>query len=252
MPEELDPTSVIDPPDLEGAPAPEPEPEVEPIVAPTGFDPAAMATAFASALKEAGVGPQQHQQEQKQLSPEEAKKLLNVWDPDDAFIQKFGNLDTQKAAIAEMRDFFIKQADTVTQLRMQEFQQQMQQQFAPVQQFVSEQQAAARETKFNGTYPELAKSELTPLRDAVINGLATSGALKGKTDADAFKAIAGAMEAVIKQANPTFKLSAGSIPATKTKTTNGNALKPTTGGSGGGGGGKAVDTSGKPRALAFL
>lgn len=240
-------TDVLNAPSLGGETEPTTT-ETTPAAAPA-FDAAAMASAFAGALKESGYVPPQPQQ-QKVLTPEEAKKLLNVWEPDDAFVQEFGNLDTQKAAFGKMRDFFIKQADTITQLRMQEFQQQMESRYAPVQQYVTEQQAVSRETRFNTSFPDLAKPELKPLLGSVIQGLAAQGALDPKDEGKTFKTIASAMEKVIQTQNPNFKLSpAGTTPTAKT---NGNALRPTTGGSGGGGGGKSVDTSGKPRALSLL
>lgn len=265
MPDEpkYDPLSALDAdlPSLEPEVEPEPTdptPEVEPETTPTAppaTDPAALATAFAEGLKQAGFVPQaKAEQTPPPLTPEEAKKLLNVMEIDDKFVEEFDNLDTRKAKLEAFRDGVIRQADTVTQLRLQQFQQQIESRYAPVEQYVSTQEATARETRFNTTYPDLAKPELIPLRDTIINGLASQGALRGKSEKEIFTLIASSAEAVIKQANPAFKLSpAGSSPAGKPTKTNPNAIRPTTGGAGGGGGGKAVvaDT-GKAKVLQFL
>jgi len=225
----------------------EPEPKLEPKAA---FDYKALAAANAEAFKAAGFAPAAPKVEpQKQLTPEEAKKLLNVWEPDDAFLQEFGNLETQKAAIAKMRDNFIRQADTVAQLRMQEMQQQLEVRYAPLQNYVTEQEAVARETRFNTQFPDLAKPELRPLLTSIVQGLAAQGALDPKDETKTFKTIATAVEAVIKQTNPNFKLSPASAGGKPNN--NGNALRATTSGSGGGGGGKAP-ASDKPLGVRLL
>ena len=261
MPEETeqgqDPTkvNVIDLLDDGPEPVPEPEPtdptpepEPEPVAVPVANDPAALATAFAEGLKQAGFVPPAAsvKPEEKPLTPEDAKKLLNVMEIDDKFLEEFDNLDTRKAKLEAFRDGVIRQADTITQLRLNEFQKVIESRYAPVEQFVSTKEAEAREARFNTQFPDLAKPELVPLRDTIINGLAAQGVLKGKNEKEIFGLIAQSAEAVIKQANPDFKLSpagsspAGSKPASKT---NPNALRATTSGAGGGGGGSKTDVS---------
>lgn len=216
------------------------------------IDYVALAAANAEAFKAAGIGALP-KAEPKQLTAEEAKKLLNVWEPDDEFVAKFGNLDTQKAAIAQIRDAIVKQADTITQMRLAEMQEALEAKYGPIVQHVTEQQAATREAKFNTIYQDLAKPELVPLRDSIMHGLAGQGAFKGKSETDIFKLTADAMVAVIKQANPNFKLSpGGSTPTVKsTKPTIGSGLRPTTSGAGGGGGGSSSG-DGRPLGVQLL
>jgi hypothetical protein len=216
------------------------------------FDPKAMAAAFADGLKTAGFSAPVAQQAPA-MTAEEAKKLLNVWDPSDEFVTKFGNIDTQKAAIAEMRDGIIKQMDTIAQLRMQEMAQQYEGRLEPLQQYVSSQEATARESRFHTTFPDLAKPELQPLINTVIQGLAQSKQLDPSDEKKTFQTIATAVESVIAQAQPGFKLTPGGSTPTGQKPNNSNALSATTSGSGGGGGGKgSADVSGKPKAMQFL
>lgn len=196
------------------------------------FDHDRFAAAIAAGLKQAAPPVQQ---QAPQLTPEQARKQLNVWEPDDAFIQKFGDLATQKAAIADMRDYFIRQSDTITQLRLQEMQQKFNEQFAPIQQHIQEQAAVARETRFNTQFPTLAKPELRPILSAVIQGLGQQGQLTGD-EKTIFTKIAAAVNAVVPQLTP-----GGSTPAGKPT---GRGLAPTTSGAGGGGGGNPAPANG--------
>lgn len=222
----------------------------EPVGSPAApaFDPAALAGAFAQSLKDAGIGAPQPAVE-KPLTPEEAKKLLNVWEPDDTFMAKFGNLETQKAALGEMRDAIVRQMDTIAQLRLAEQAKLYEDRLTPIQQYYVEQQAVAREGRFNKAYPDFAKPELKPLLTSVVQGLIAQKALDPKDEGKTFKTIGDAMLAVIKQANPDYKMSSGGPQGKRS----GSALPATTSGAGGGGGsGKAANTSGKPLAIQLL
>lgn len=205
---------------------------------------------FAAALKAAGLNQAPAKVEQRQYTAEEAKKLLNVWEPDDAFVQKFGNLETQKSAIAEMRDNFIKQAVTIQQMLLAEQQEKFQAQYAPIQQHIQQQEATAREGRFNTMFPAIAKPEFRPLTTAVIEGLAREGRLQNLDETAAFKLVGSTLEALVKQTNPTFSLSAA--PAAG-KQNNSNALRASSSGSGGGGGGGGqAAASSKSKVVALL
>lgn len=225
---------------------PEPEPKSN------DFDPQKMAAAFAEGLKTAGFVPQPKVDDQPKLSPEEAKKLLNVWEPTKEWQTRYDNLETREKAIQEMRDGVIKQSDTITQYRMQQFEQKMQAQYAPVQQAIAQQQAEAVEKRFDSSYPDLAKPELKPLIGQVIAGLSAKQVFKPGDEAGNFKLVAQAVESVIKVANPNFKLTPkGSTPTGQPK--NNNALRPTSSGSGGGTGGKqAAPEQSKSKVLSLL
>lgn len=247
-------TDVLDPPDLQQAaadPVQTDPPDDDPVVAPVvpAFDQAAFAAAIAEGIRQ-GTPPPAVQQ-QRQYTAEEAKKLLNVWEPTPEWLQRFDNQDTRLAAIAEQRDAMLRQFDTVTQMRMQERDAQWEQRVAPMQQYITQQDAVARESRFAGAYPQLSDPAFKPIVNATIGALAQSGALRGKDEASAFKLIAGSVEAFAKQTNPAFKLTpAGSTPSGKQQN-NGNALKPQSSGSGGGGGGKGNADAGTGKALAL-
>lgn len=207
-------------------------------------------TAFAAAMKAAGFNQAPAKVEQRQYTAEEAKKLLNVWEPDDAFVAKFGNLETQKAAMAEFRDNVIKQAVTIQQMLLAEQQEKFQAQYAPIQQHIQQQEATAREGRFNTMFPAIAKPEFRPLTTAVIEGLAREGRLQNLDETAAFKLVGSTLEALVKQTNPTFSLSAVSTAA---KQTNSNALRASSSGSGGGGGGGGqAAASSKSKVVALL
>lgn len=247
-----------DEPDAGGAPDPTPTPTPTP-----AFDAAALGKTFAAELathfgKQAPVSAQPEPKQQP-LSPEERDRLLNVMQFDDGFLQKFGNIETQKEAFAALRDGLIKHADTLAQVRMNLMQQAMEKQFeerfGPIQSHFERQQAEAAEQRFATSYPQLAVPAFKPIVDAVANQLISSGALQGKTEKEAYSALASGVSAVIKQSNPAFELTteaSASQPQRKKTQANPNAIPATTPGGGGGGGNGNSGAPQKAKALQFL
>lgn len=210
-------------------------------------------TQFAAAMKAAGFNQQPAKIEQRQYTAEEAKKLLNVWEPDDTFVAKFGNIETQKVAMAEFRDNVIKQAVTIQQMLLAEQHEKWQAQFAPVQQQMEQQQAVAREGRFNTMFPAIATPAFRPLTTAVIEGLAREGRLNNLDETAAFKLVGSTLEALVKQTNPSFSLSAGGSTPAAAKQNNSNALRASSSGSGGGGAGSGqAASSSKSKLVALL
>ena len=244
--------------DLLGEPQVEPKSEPKPAPAVTNLvDADALASKFGDALgKHFPKSSDQATAQPKQLTPEEAKKLLNVWEPDDAFLQEFDNIDSKKVAIAKMRDYFIKQADTLSQVRMQNMQEQMQKQFedkyGPIAKHYEVESARGRQTRFETKYPDLAKPELSPLLQAVATGLQAQGK-SFDSEESLFDELAKGVEAVIKVNNPEFKLTATQVAAIKQQPNKIPVTTPGSGGAAGAGGGKGATTGGKtPLALKFL
>lgn len=248
MNEDIDPTAVLDPPDVDLTPTPDPTPDPVPDPTPApapSFDPEAMSRAIAEGIKAGQPAPKA-----EPLTPEQAKKLLRVWEPSDEFSQRLMNVETQKAALAEMRDGLLQQFDTIAQMRLREQQEQFNSRLTPIQQHYENLEATARESRFNSAFPDLAKPEMKPIVASIISGLVAQKALVGKSEAEIFKAIGATAEAFLRQANPAFKLTpAGSTPAGQQK--QGTGLKPSTSGSGGGGGGKSNAGDGAPKATAL-
>jgi len=186
------------------------------------------------------------------MSKEEAQKLLKVWNPTKEWQTKFDNLETRDAAIQEMRDGLVVQADTLAQLRMQEFTDNLMKKLSPQLDAVRVFQDQQRDDRFHKAYPQLANPSLKPLLDAVTDGLVKQGK-RFPNEQEAFKALASGVEAVIKVNNPDFKLTAGSSPADNNNGREGNSIPVTTPGSRGGvGGGGRQTTAPKSRGLAIF
>lgn len=222
---------------------------------PAAFDPKEFAREFGSTFANQFQETQKKQeQSQKQMSPEEAKKALNVWEPDDAFFQRYGNLDTQKVAMLEMRDGLIKQMDTIMQARQFQADMQWKQQFEPVAQMLTQRQQAEQISKFEAAYPSLAKSGLSDMRSAIGQRLQQTGAFQNKSEAEAFDILANAMASSIKEVHPDFSL--GNAQTVSRTVRSGNGITPSSTGSGGGGSGTGGNEGNQgfktPKAVSFL
>jgi len=222
--------------------------DVSPTPAPTpagGFDAKELAKQFGEQLK--GILPaQQAAAPRPELTPEQAKKLLNVWEPDDNFLQEFSNLETQKVAFAKMRDGMTKQMLTIVQSLMGERDQQFEQRLSPLQEFYAAQQERELQSAFAKSYPALDKPELAPLVQTVANSLA------GKQFASreaGFEALAKGVESFIKAHNPEFTLTAAKA-ATTSPGRQATRMPVTSGGAGGQGG--ATAPSSKNKAVSLL
>jgi hypothetical protein len=197
---------------------------------PEGFDPSKFAKEFGQTVAESLKGVAAPAA--PPMTKEEASKILNVWNPDDAWYARYDNLETRKDAVAEMRDGLIRQADTIAQLRMQEELQKLRDEYAPQMTMIEEQHNAQREQRFHGTFPQLKNPGLQPLISAVTEDLIKQGK-SFTSESEMFKAVADGVAAVIKVTNPEFTLeTAGSSPASDGR--NNNQIPVTTPGAGGG------------------
>ncbi len=178
----------------------------DPPKAPAAFDPTKFATefgkSFSESLKPVIAG---QQPPAPKMTAEEARQLLKVWEPDDAWYAKYDNLETRKDAVAEMRDALVQQADTLNQFRMREAIDQLRQEFMPGLASVQETANQQRESRLHTSYPTLAKPEMQPLVSAIANDFVAKGQ-KFANEAELFKALATGVEAVMKVSNPEFKL----------------------------------------------
>lgn len=186
------------------------------------------------------------------MTPEEAKRILNVWEPDDNWYAQYDNLETRADAVAAMRDGLIRQADTLNQLRMREAIDQLREEIMPGFQMVSQTANQQREERLHSRYPQLAKPEMQPL----VHAIATDMVQRQQTftsETELFKALANGVEAVLKQSNPEFKLESPDNGAPQPVDRGGRQLPVTTPGGGGGAGRRADDSKpAKPRGLAVF
>lgn len=229
----------------DGGGDPEPELASAPSATPAfNFDYDKLAASVASAVQPRAA--------EKQITAEEAAKLLNFWEPGDDWFQQFDNLDTRRAAVVSMRDGLARQFVTIMQHMLQDHGQTIRGEFDPVRSFVLQQQGEQRAARFNTSYPQLANEAMSPIIDAVIGALVKDPAFKQKPEAEQFKAIAAGVEAVIKSQNPAFVLNK---PAGNGAKKPGHAIPVTSpgGGGGGAGGGKATASgTTKPKAVTLL
>jgi hypothetical protein len=182
----------------------------------------------------------------KEVTVEEAKRMLNVWEPTPEWIAKYDNIETRNQALAEQRDGLIRQADTIMQYRMREMMGQMQERYGPVVEYMQQNEARAGEYRFAQSYPQLAAPGLRPVLFAVSQNLLQQG-VQFRSEREMFEAIARGVEAVVKVNKPDFTLGNGGRPPTR-----GGGIPVTTPGAGGGSdaGGSGASVR-KPRGLAI-
>ena len=230
----------------EGAPPEETPPA-------SGFDASKFAKEFGATLSETLKPVIERTQPEEKMTPEEARKILNVWEPDDNWYKMYDNLETRADAMNQMRDGLIRQADTLNQLRTREMIDALRQEIMPGLETVSKTANQQREERFKTTYPQLSHDAMQPL----IRSIAQDMVDKGKTftsEAELFKALASGVEAVIKVNNPEFKLTAAENGSRQETTGRGGRQLPVTTPGGGGGTGRRESSSKgeKPRGLAIF
>lgn len=186
-----------------------------------------------------------------QMTPAEAKKALKVWEPDDAYFQRFDNLETRKAAFEEMRDRLVEQADTIAQARMYQMAQQFDARIKPQEQYLSRQETKERETEFFTTYSSLDRPSIRKNLPAIATQMANEGKFNGLTQDQAFAELARGVESVIKEYNPEFKLESAPTPKTNPGQ-NSNALQPSPRPGAGGGAGNQKQVASGPIASRIL
>ena len=230
------------------------EPAAEPAAPSGGFDASKFAQEFGVKLGET-LKPviEQGRPAEPPMTPEEAKKLLNVWEPDDNWYRTYDNLETRAEAVAQMRDGLIRQADTLNQFRMREEIAKLREELMPGIQSVAQTANQQREERLHARYPLLAKPELQPLVTAVANDI-VARKQTFPTESEAFTALAKGVEAVLKVNNPEFKLEATENGSGQQPNDRGGRQLPVTTPGGGGGTGRRESSSksDKPRGMAIF
>jgi len=137
-----------------------------------------IARAGAPTQQARGQGQQQQQQQtqQRQYTEDEYNRAFNVWQPSDELLAQLGSEDPtqRKAALKALRDGIVKQTLTLAEARMQMYRDAVyNEHIAPIQSFVSEQQARSFRDDFFKSYPDLAPYETVV--EAVAAKLQTTG-----------------------------------------------------------------------------
>lgn len=235
--------AVLDGAEQEQEPETTPEPTPEPAFTTAAFDPKALASELGSVITNA-IG--QQKKEQPPITPEEAKKLLRVWEPDELFLSEFEDLEKRPAAFAKLRDGLVRQIDTLVQMRLEELHSNINSRVEPALTFIQEQQVQQRKARFEKQYPALANPALLPVLDAVAAKLSEQ---QFSSENEMFEALAKGAEATIKQINPNFSLGGAQQ---KQKSSSGIAVTSPGGGGGGGGVSANQPTSTKSHVLSIL
>ncbi len=144
----------------------------------------------------------------KQYTPEELKKLLNVFDPDDAFMARLADPNTAKAAIAELVAGQNKHFQTVLQLEREAMLAQIREDFGPIREQAERQKQQAAAVEFYKEFTDLAK--FTKETDMVTAALMQQGAFKGKDLTAIKQLIAGETRNLVKRLGGSASPSQGS------------------------------------------
>lgn len=179
----------------------------------------------------------------RQYTPEEVKKLLNVFEPDDAFMERLSNPASAKEAVQEMLAGQAKHFNTVLQLERQAMLDEVNRDYSPVKQQLQQQAAAKAEVEFYSEFKDLkGREELTT---TVMQALHARGAFQGQSATKIKQLIAGETRTILKK----MGVSAGTSQSNGTQTTTSQRPAPATlsngsqGGAGRGGSPAATGTS---------
>jgi len=187
--------------------------EGTPPSAPSAFDPNQMADAIAQGLARHQQGQQTSQSE---MTPEQMKQMLQVWEPDDAFVQGFFQAEDPRKALLDLRDGIMKQASTYAYLAMQSVKNELMKQFEPVLIAHQQQQNEATEKRFYDKFSNL--SEYKALMPAVLQGLQAQNA-QFQTEDELFTRVAQEMTKLVRAAVPNFQV----LPTTSNTPSQGGA-----------------------------
>ena len=179
----------------------------------------------------------------RQYTPEEVKRLLNVFEPDDAFMERLSNPASAKEAVQEMLAGQAKHFNTVLQLERQAMLDEVNRDYSPVKQQLQQQAAAKAEAEFYSEFKDLkGREELTT---TVMQALHARGAFQGQGATKIKQLIAGETRTILKK----MGVSAGTSQSNGTQTTPSQRPAPATlsngsqGGAGRGGSPAATGTS---------
>lgn len=233
-------------------------PAVPPAATPTPvhLDP----TAFAEALRAAGFGQPQQQQQQiapeRQLTQEEIDQQLGVWKATDEWNKRLLDPDTQAAAIAEMQGATIRQAVLMSRhLEADLRQKAIQEALAPVMAQLEKAQPALQQAEqlrseqviktFHARHPLLADPKLAPIIKQSYAAVRASGQ-QFATQEQAFDAIANTATEVIRAVKPDFGQPTAPVQQQQQQQQP-PAVPPPTGGATGGGSGGGSSANATPK-----
>jgi hypothetical protein len=186
--------------------------------------------------------PEAKPQPERQYTQAEIEQLLNVWKPDASFLKKLGfqePTEEQLAAVHELRDALVRQANTMSEARFQQIMAEKLGDLDDLRSYVTEQRAQATTQAFYKAHPELEKYE--EVVEAVSAKLESSG-FKANTRDKVFDEIARSTTAVLSRMGVKLE----DRKASKTGAAGNRMSKLASGGQTGGGGGHTPAARKKP------
>jgi hypothetical protein len=150
------------------------------------------------------------------MSEAELQKMLNVYVPDKAVLQRILRNESEDDAVAalnEMLSGVVRQATTTSWYQSQLLQRQLADRMSPIETFYQQQQQEREQKEFFKSYGDL--EPFVELLPAVQDAVDKAGMWEkvGKDKKKYFEAVAKTAENWIQKANPSFKLGAGSAVA---------------------------------------
>ena len=210
------------------------------------FDSAAIGKSIAAELVPA-LQPVEQPKTVDDLTDAEKAEMLNRMQFNEDFVQQmFGTYDEpaekeqQIQALNQLRQGVVNEAATIAQYLVQQQQEKLASQLAPILQGYQEQQATETEKSFYNKYAALDNEQYRQLTKVSATNVQQSGKQFASAE-DYYQEIAAQSEELIKQTVPTFSLSSASTPTKTTQTT--TPATQQIGGQGGSGG--APRTQGK-------
>lgn len=172
---------------------------------PPAIDHDAIARTVASTMQS-----MQSPQPQQQFTPEEIAKHLQVWNPDEGFVNELNKLvdpevplDQRAKLLHQMRDGMVGQAFRGAELLVEQKVQELLQRVAPAVQYAQERESKKLMGEFEGKYPALKGQK--ELVDSITARLGATG-FKPKSKDEAFEKVAQVAEQILKGVNPEFTL----------------------------------------------
>ena len=188
------------------------------------FDPTAIGMSIAAELAPA-LQPAEQPKTVDDLTESEKAEMLNRMQFNEDFVQQmFGTYDEpaekeqQLQALDALRQGVVNEAATIAQYLVQQQQEQLTQQLAPILQTYQQQQSVQSEKSFYDNYKALDNDNYRELTKMVATNVQKSGKEFASAE-EYYQEIAAQSEAMIKQTVPTFSLNGASTPTKTTQTT---------------------------------
>ncbi len=181
------------------------EQQQTPPITPPAIDHEAIARTVASTMQSMQPAPQQ-----RQYTPEELAQHLQVWNPEESFVNELNKLVDPEVPLAErakllhqMRDGMVGQSFRAAELLLEQKMAEIEQRYQPALKYATAQESKQLMREFETKYPTLKGQK--ELVDSITARLGAQG-FRPKSKDEAFEKVATVAEQILKGVNPEFKL----------------------------------------------